>query len=329
MNFIAEKGRFPTMLQLTVQNVPLSRVILGSTYFGSTLDAGQSFALLDLYYDLGGRTIDTARVYGAWGGQIGAAEAVIGRWLRLSGHNDVIVITKCAHPAPENRALSRLDPESIRDDLERSADALGRVPDWTLLHRDDESLAVEGILESLNRGLSDGLTRHIGASNWRTVRIDEANAAAARHDLTGFTISEILWSLGATTPALQGDETLVCMNGTEFAGYEKNGLPVLAFSSQAKGYFSKRIAGGMQALTEKARQRFDSPVNEARLVRLERFCAERELSPAAVVLACITCNAHPGCALVGCSNLSQLADSMQAADLCLTTEEVRWLFSGR
>ena len=112
------------MLQLTVQNVPLSRVILGSTYFGSTLDAGQSFALLDLYYDLGGRTIDTARVYGAWGGQIGAAEAVIGRWLRLSGHNDVIVITKCAHPAPENRALSRLDPKSIRDDLERSADAL-------------------------------------------------------------------------------------------------------------------------------------------------------------------------------------------------------------
>ncbi|MBE6930161.1 MAG: aldo/keto reductase [Ruminococcaceae bacterium] len=317
------------MLQLTTQNMPLSRVILGSAYFGTTIDDEHSFAMLDLYYALGGRTIDTARVYGAWSGHIGDSEKTIGRWLALRGHKDVIVITKCAHPAPDDRSKGRLDPESIREDLERSADALGRAPDWTLLHRDDTGRPVEEILESLNRGLSDGLTQRIGCSNWYVSRVNEANAAAAAHGMTGFTLSEILWSLGATTPALQGDPTLVCMDGTEYEGYMKNGIPVLAFSSQAKGYFSKMIAGGEASLSEKSRARFAQPVNKGRLERLTSFCKSRELSPSAVVLACITCNALPACAIIGCSNETQLADSMQAADLKLSLEEVRWLFSGK
>ena len=33
------------MLQLTTQNMPLSRVILGSAYFGTTIDDEHSFGL--------------------------------------------------------------------------------------------------------------------------------------------------------------------------------------------------------------------------------------------------------------------------------------------
>lgn len=317
------------MLKRTIQGTDLSRVILGSTYFGTTIDEAHAFALMDLYYELGGRTIDTARVYGAWTGNIGDAEKTIGRWLSMRGHQDIRIITKCAHPAPDDRSKGRLDPKSIREDMERSADALGRAPDWTLLHRDDVSRPVEEILESLNGSLSDGLTRHIGCSNWTVDRINEANAVAGAHGLTGFTLSEILWSLGNTTPALQGDETLVCMNDKEYHGYLDNQIPVLAFSSQAKGYFSKIIAGGEEALSPKSRSRFSLPVNADRLERLSEFCRERGLSPAAVVLACITCNTLPACAIIGCSNEVQLADSMTAADLTLSPKEVRWLFDGK
>lgn len=45
----------------------LSKIILGTGAFGTSIPAEEAFRLLDRYLELGGSTLDTARVYGTWG----------------------------------------------------------------------------------------------------------------------------------------------------------------------------------------------------------------------------------------------------------------------
>lgn len=45
----------------------LSKIILGTGAFGTSIPAEEAFRMLDRYLELGGSTLDTARVYGTWG----------------------------------------------------------------------------------------------------------------------------------------------------------------------------------------------------------------------------------------------------------------------
>ena len=55
---------------------------------------------------------------------------------------------------------------------------------------------VDRIVDFLNRFREEGKIGAFGGSNWRAARIAEANAYAAGHGLTGFTVSSPHDSLG-------------------------------------------------------------------------------------------------------------------------------------
>ena len=61
----------------------ISRVSLGTMLFGTTLNKIDSFSMLDEFYDLGGRVIDTAQMYPVPCSKekIGLTEKIIGEWL--------------------------------------------------------------------------------------------------------------------------------------------------------------------------------------------------------------------------------------------------------
>lgn len=296
------------MNTLQVGNLQLSRIILGTSYFGSAIPEPICYELLDAYYALGGRTIDTARVYGM-------SERVLGRWFALRRPRDIVLITKGAHPPIGRMNEPRLSRACVLDDAQRSVAALGRVPDLWLLHRDDPARPVEEIAQTMARLLDSDLCHAVGASNWTAARLDAYNTYAASHGLPLFAASEIQWSLALTTPEAYGDPTLVCMNATEYAWYAAHQFPVLAFSPQAKGFFSRVLTGGVDSLPEKVRRRFLTPGN---LARAEKIRAESERtgrSPAALALDHITNNpAVRACAIVGCSSVAQLRDSLDIAD---------------
>lgn len=287
-----------------------SKVILGTSYFGTRQPEKDAFALLDRYYALGGRSVDTARCYGAWDGDLGAAERTVGRWLALRKPDDVTVITKGAHPEAGHMDIPRLDRESIFADAAASVEALGRVPELWFLHRDDVTRPVEEIAETLTALYERGYVKDVGASNWHTVRIEAYNTYAQSNGLRSFAASQIQWSLARTTPEAYGDPTLVCMDDGEYAWYKAHAFPVLAFSSQAKGFFSKAIAGGPEALSEKARARFATPENLEKLAWVREECARTGERPAQVVLRYLTDSEIPTCAIIGPSRMEQLEDSI-------------------
>ena len=53
-------------LPLGKTGVEVSALCLGTAYYGTYIDRGASFALLDQYFEAGGRFVDTANCYAGW-----------------------------------------------------------------------------------------------------------------------------------------------------------------------------------------------------------------------------------------------------------------------
>lgn len=308
-------------MQVQAKGGPLqmSKTALGTMDFGTAIPQEQAFALLDRYVALGGNVVDTARVYGDWvEGGTGASEKVVGAWLRARGNRErIVLVTKGGHPRLDAFDRSRLDREALHGDLQLSLETLGvSSVDVYFLHRDDETLPVGPIIDALDELVQAGKIRAIGASNWRWQRIAEANDYARAHGKTPFTVSQIQWSLAECTPEIWGDTTLVCMNPAEHEGYRTLGLPVMAYTPQARGVLPQLIARGADGVNEYARD-FVTPVNIGRAQRLKAYCERTGHSPSAVCMAYITSDVVPGCAVIGTSSLAHLEDTMGGIDLVL------------
>lgn len=306
--------------------IEMAKIVKGADYFGTAISEDTAFALLDRYFELGGNTIDTARIYGQADPTDPDgptySEGVVGRWLVSRGmRKNTVLVTKGAHPDRNCVTKSRICKRVIDQELETSLSEL-KVDsvDVYFLHRDNPDMPVGEIMDLLHEHVTAGEIRALGTSNWSAQRIDEANQWALAHAKTPFTISQIQWGLASTSPEIWGDPTLVAMNDTEYAGYLKNKIPVMAFASQGGGYYSKKLAG--IPLKDKLVQRYESPKNAARIPVVKRLSEEIGCSPAAVCMAFLTSNPLQSAAIVGCSTVAQLEDSMSSCDLTLTPEQI-------
>lgn len=307
----------------------MTKLVKGTDYFGTDISEDTAFALLDRYFELGGNTIDTARIYG----QLDRtnpngptySEGVVGRWLHSRGvRNHMLIVTKGAHPDRNCLTKSRICPQVVAEELEKSCSELKvDFVDIYFLHRDGPEIPVGEIMDLLHEHVAAGRIRALGASNWSVDRINEANQWALAHGKTPFSVSQIQWSLATTKPEFWGDPTLMAMNDQEYAGYLENRVPVMGFAPQGGGYFSKKLTGA--PLREKVIKRYDNPKNAARIPRVKALAEEIGCSPAAVCIAYLTSNPLQGAAILGCSTVSQLEDSMSACDLTLTAAQIKAL----
>lgn len=299
-------------------NINISKIAMGTTYFGTRIPEEMGYALMDAYVAAGGNTIDTARVYADWlPGGLSASERIVGNWLKTRKNRDrIVLITKGGHPPKLSMHESRMTEENVRYDLNLSLETLGvDYVDIYFLHRDDENVSVEYIVDMMDKIVKDGKAKAIGVSNWRAERIKAANDYAKAAGKTPFTVSEIQWSYVYCTPEMWQDDTLVCMNEDEFKQYEELEIPVMGFSSQAKGFFLKTIANGKESLSDVLKH-FICPENDRRLEKLLAASEKTGISPASLSICYITCNQKvDGISLIGCSNLDQLKESMEPADM--------------
>lgn len=306
-----------------------SRIALGTTYFGTTIKRETCFDLLDTFIAHGGTTIDTARVYGQQDyGLPSASEELIGSYLRSRGCRDELaVVTKGAHPAADGR--SRITYGDLSLDVHQSLEALGldRI-DLYFLHRDNPAMAVEEIVDIVDEACPSELIARIGVSNWTVARLEAANAYAKRRNLRQFCASQIQWSLAWATSESMGDPTIVCMDDPSLSWYAAHDVAVFAFSSQAKGMFTKAIEQGEEHLNEKIRRRFLNDENRKRIERVRRLSAENSMAVAPLVVSYITSSPFPSVAIVGCSTPAQLEDTLIASDLRLDQDQRRFLVEG-
>ena len=302
-------------------NDKVSRIVLGTDVYGSDLDADIAVSLLDNYCELGGNVIDTASMYG--GEEEHLSEKLIGKWLKEKNNRQSLFLsTKGGHPRVKTMHISRLSREEIESDIDSSLMNLGvDYVDIYWLHRDDERLLVEDIMDTLDSLVKKGKTRYIGMSNWSHKRIDEANRYATLTGKTQIISSQIQYSI-ARAVAENNDKTLVLMNDDEYSYFKNHDLSLFAFASQAKGFFSKIASGGIESLSEKARTRYFSDTNLKIYERVKQVADNHGATVGETVIsALISNNAFQTLPIIGCKNIAQLTETMKGADLVLSQEE--------
>lgn len=297
-------------------NRPLSRLALGSMVMKSATQ-DLSFGLLDLWRELGGNVVDTAHLYNN-----GDSERVIGRYLQArGGREEWVILTKAAH---HNSDRKRVTPEDITCDLR---DSLARLKtdyiDLYVLHRDDPDVPVGEIVDALNRLREGGAIRAFGGSNWSTRRLDEANAYAAREGLEPFCCSSPHLSLAVPNGEIW-DGCLDARDRESLAWHERTQMPLFAWSSQARGFFSGRFEPGKRS-DELITRVYYSDGNWERLRRAQELGERRRFSAIQVALAWVLHQPFPVFPLVGPATTDELRSSVRALDLDLSPEEVAWL----
>lgn len=301
-----------------------SVICLGTDVMGTALGRDDAFRIMDMYAELGGNFLDTARVYGQNEAGVSLSERCVGEWIRSRGmRGHVVLATKGAHYNVKDHS-KRLARADILSDCEASLRDLGvDFIDLYWLHRDDEDRPVEEIVDSLGELRARGWVGALGASNWSARRIAAANEYAARTVQAGFSADQPQWSLARQVVC--GDPTLKQMDEELLAFHERTGMPVVPFSSQAKGFYSKLDKGGVEALNSKGRERFAFDENIRKLPRVREIAAAHGVSVGAVALGYLTGHAFPAFPIVGISRPEYLDDVRMAGDLKLTPAEVQAL----
>ncbi|MEJ7842869.1 MAG: aldo/keto reductase [Rubrobacter sp.] len=304
---------------------PVARIVQGTVMVRSA-EEEQGFALLDEVFEAGGTTFDTAHQYGN-----GDSERAFGRWVRGRGLRDeIVVIGKGAH---HNQDRARVTHFDITADLHDSLARFGFDHiDLYLLHRDDPSVPVGPIVETLNEHVEAGRIHAVGASNWSVARIREANDYAGERGLRPFVASSPNLSL-----AVQAKEPwpgCVSVSGAEGEAarrwYAGEGMPLFTWSSLAGGFFSGRFSRDNLASFDGYFDRlcvetYCQEANFGRLDRARALAEGRGLTVPQVALAYVLNQPLEVFALVGCNTGEEFRANVEAGGVELTTEELAWL----
>ena len=303
----------------------ISRIVQGTVML-SEADLDGAFTLLDGVRDAGCSAFDTAHVYGG-----GSAERVLGQWMEARGIRDeCVVVGKGAH---HNRDRRRVTAADIEVDL---ADSLARLRsdyiDVYLLHRDDESVPVDRIVDALAGHLQAGRINAYGGSNWSPARIDAANAYAVANGLPVFAASSPNLSLAVQAKPPWPE----CVSISGPAGraacdaYQQSGMALFTWSSLAGGFFSGRFTPDnldsfSAPLDRLCAEVYGTSENFERLKRATELGRDRDASPARVALAWLLSSGLNVFPLVGSQTAAEYNDNAAALELELSDTERAWL----
>ena len=177
---------------LAIGGIPL---VLGGNVFGWTAKADDGFAVLDAFYEAGGRMIDTADVYSAWipGHVGGESETLIGQWLEARGvRREMLIHTKTGMMG----GMELYEPARVLRSLEESLDRLRTdYVDLYYAHRDYEELPVADIVGAFEGAMQTGKIRELGASNFSAARLSEALDAAQASGARPFSVLQNQYNL--------------------------------------------------------------------------------------------------------------------------------------
>ena len=292
-------------------------------------DKNAAFELLDDVYAAGINTFDCAAHYG---------EVIMGAWMELRGIKDKChIITKCAHP---NNWRDRVTDFDILSDAHDSLKKLKTdCIDLYMLHRDNKAVPVSIIVDAMNRLYDEGKIKVYGGSNWTHDRIEAANEYAAKHGLEPMRISSPNFGIAEQVAdpwecdAKFGDGCVTIsgpQNRDARKWYKENKIPVFAYSSLARGFFSGAFKSSEP---EKAKQLLDEPgiigyfcdSNIERLRRCEIIAGQKGVSVAQIALAWIFNQPFEVLALSSPVTKEQTEQNIKAMEITLTDDEIGWM----
>jgi len=305
-------------------NKPISALALGTAFYRPE-SKDEWFDIMDGYLSLGGTVIDTGRQYGE-------SEEVVGQWLEKSTARDrMVVITKCAH-GPGLLPADDFE-EVVTQELAESLMHLRTdYVDLYVLHRDNPAVPVGRILDRLNAEIDRGRVVALGASNWSYARADEANEYARQHGIRGFAV--VSNNLSLAVPEGPFYDGLASADQAGERWHQNTGIPLLSWSSQARGFFTGRYTPDMRdkvggiddKFTKRMVEIYCTDANFERLRRARQLGKEKQdYSAVQIALAWLLHKPFPVIPIVGPHTQEELVSCADATAIKLTEAEIKWL----
>ena len=298
----------------------VSRLALGSMYFGGETTESDAFRIMDAYVEAGGNLIDTANVY--MGGQ---SEAIVGKWFaaRPSDMTDrVVLATKgrhSTHAGPNAAGLSRRGLQRL---LDESLANLGRERiDLYQLHSWDPLTPPEETLRFLDSAVGAGKIQYVGLSNFTGWQLQLFVSTAREFGL------ELPITLQQQYSLLSRESEWEVLPAALH-----NRIGLLPWSPLAGGFLAgkyqrgTRPATGTRAGSEKplyqwtSEEYADSDRNWATIDAVRQIAERIGKTPSQVALAWVADQPGVTAPIFGARTTAQLRDNLGAAALHLDAE---------
>ena len=309
--------------------ISVSKIALGTMYFGWKDSRVSSVERLNQYAEAGGNFIDTANVYtrreaeglDLYGKDFdkfedGASEKLIGEWMReKKNRSEIVLATKVGFAYPGIKiGTSR---KQIIEECEKSLKRLKTdYIDVYYLHMDDKSTPLEESLGALTELVKDGRVRSVGLSNFTAERLLEAVCVAKRE---GFALPSCIQNKGTyLKPRADVDYGRQApLDDSVISLAKELGITPVAYSPLAKGYYAKREKGLAEC--------YRSAENEEKIKLLDKTAREIGVTPVQLVYAYLIQNDPSIIPVAASSTREQFCEVIGALDISLSDDFIKSL----
>jgi len=305
---------------LGTTGLSVSPLMFGGNVFGWTIDEPTSFALLDSWVDAGFNFIDTADVYSVWasGHKGGESETIIGKWMKLRGNRErVIIATKAGwEMAPDKKGLSKSHIiAACEESLQRlQTDHI----DLYQSHLDDPNAPQLETMEAFAELVAAGKVRVIGASNFKADRLASALKISRDNGLPAYATLQPRYNLYDRFE-FEGELADLCV---------RERIGVIPYAALAGGFLSGKYRTEADRAQSLRGARMDARMNERGfriLDALAKVAADHNATSAQIAVAWVMAQPAVTSPIVSATNLAQLEQLVAATQIQLGTESVRIL----
>lgn len=311
--------------KLGPSGLAVSRLALGTMYFGGETPEDDAFAILDTFIEAGGNLVDTSNVYSG-----GKSEEIIGRWFasRPKDVTDrVVLATKGRFSTDPDVNGSGTSRRQLSRSLEGSLERLRReTVDLYQMHAWDPLTPVEETLKFLDDAVKAGKAHYIGLSNFTGWQLELAVSTALH--------------LGLHVPVSLQQQYSLLSRESEWEvvpACRHNGLGILPWSPLAGGFLTGKYERGgkppanTRAGSEKSLYQWTSSEyaasdrNWATIAEVIRIAKQIGATPSQVALAWLADKPGVAAPIVGARTAKQLHETLGAATLHLDPDAMRSL----
>ncbi len=301
----------------------VSPICMGTATIGSIVSEKDSFERFDMFYENGGNFLDTSNVYADWIDNVpkSISEKTIGKWIKSRNLTDKIVVaTKGGHGELHGPIIgkTRLSRDELNEQIQRSienlcVDSVGLY----YLHRDDVSIPVEAIMDTLFENIDKGFIRNLGCSNWSLERLRMANEYAKKCNREGFIVSSDRWSLAKFKP--DKDPTIVPFDKERFDYIKEHKMTEIPFQAMGRGTLSLIAEGKMPD------ENYNVDENYILSQRAMKIAKEHGTSVAAISIAYMANQEINVIPIMFFDDANQIKEAFCGANIKLTKEEMESL----
>lgn len=296
----------------------VSKLCLGTMYYGTKVDKATSFELLDRYMEKGGTFLDSANKYSSWlpGFKGGESELVLGEWMKQrSSRNQLFISSKVGFPYEDIPRTLKADV--IISECERSLKRMEiETIDLYFAHAYDANTPIEESMEAFSRLKQQGKIRYAGASNFYSWRLAQANEVAKQNQWPAFEcLQQRHTYLEPSLRANFGNQLLLTEDVEDYCRNE--GIMLMAYSPLLGGAYSRKdVSLPFQ---------YQSANTENRMAQLADLAGKLKLTVNQLVLAWMLNGNPPVLPVISASTQEQLDENIEAADILLSREDVDFL----